>query len=91
MNQSSKDDDLFGWDQFEQFKKERHEFLMKGDYNDGMERFCKKWKIRFHKSANVREIILHKARTGCMTLPKEMRDASVRWLTEKGYSHFADS
>lgn len=38
----------------------------------------------------VAEITLHKTRTGVATLPREVRRASWRWLTERGYSTWDD-
>jgi hypothetical protein len=33
---------------------------------------------------------VHKARSACVNLPKAERRKSVKWLTQRGYSHFAD-
>lgn len=41
-------------------------------------------------SPEVEEIAMHKAITGCLSLPFDYRKKSKRWLTERGYTSFDD-
>lgn len=73
------------------FVKERDEILLAGDIDRMME---------FHARNNpsspafpsrqVAEISFHKARTALVSLPREIRLISKRWLRERGYSSLDD-
>ena len=72
------------------FLKERDEVLLSGDPIKVM---------AFHNLYNpekpmtdpkMAEIVLHKGRTACLSLPLEVRKKSKAWLTENGYQSMDD-
>ena len=76
------------------FIKERDEMLKKGDIAE-MRRFVKAnasyYSDDFRKAINnapdnILEITLHKMVIGVPDLPKKVRERSIRWLWERGYS-----
>ena len=41
-------------------------------------------------SDDVLEISMHKARTASLGMTNDEREHSIKWLRDRGYSHFAD-
>jgi len=73
------------------FVKERDEVLLSDDLGR-VWAFMRKYNPALPEpsSREVMEIALHKARTGALSLPVELRRASKKWLTERGYKSFDD-
>lgn len=73
------------------FVKERDEMLLACDV-DQMLAFYKKHNPTMPMPSDriVAEMMLHKARTGVRTLPREERMRSAKWLRERGCSTFDD-
>lgn len=69
----------------EGFVKERHEVLMTIDL-DKAKKYCEKYGIPKASSDEVLLIGLHKARVHATDIPKDLREESVKWLIERGYS-----
>src|SRR5512138_260230 len=44
-----------------------------------------KWSIRTPEDPDLFWVGIHKARTGCLSLPREARLLSKMWLTARGY------
>ena len=81
-------------DELTKFVKERDEMLKRCDiaelrkFVEANERF---YDLRFRKAIrkapdHVLEITLHKMIVSVPKLPKRLRDNSIRWLYERGYS-----
>lgn len=73
------------------FVKERDEMLLACDV-DRMLDFYKKHNPDMPAPSDrlVAEMMLHKARTGVRSLPRDERLKSAMWLRERGYSTFDD-
>lgn len=67
----------------------RNDILAKGD-PDALMQFMLDWKLPVPSNRYAAEVTLHKARTGAVSLPRELRVASKRWLTERGYGSLDD-
>ena len=50
----------------------------------------RKWNINIPKSDMIFQIMKHKAITGRIDLPIELRKKSKQWLTERSYMSFDD-
>ena len=73
------------------FVKERDEMLIAGDIDRMMAFHAKHNPGRTpFPNREVAEISLHKARTGALSLPIEVRLESKRWLSERGYRSLDD-
>jgi hypothetical protein len=67
-----------------QFVTERDRALLSLDYPTLCAHFIK-WNIRMPDDIHVFWIGVHKARTGCMSLPESARSHPRRWLHQRGY------
>lgn len=78
-------------DEIAAFVAERDAMLIDGDL-DAVEAFFRKHNPNMATSSSrkVTEIMLHKARTAALSLPKAMRRASKHWLERRGYKSFDD-
>ncbi|HTR55014.1 MAG TPA: hypothetical protein VMJ10_30220 [Kofleriaceae bacterium] len=50
----------------------------------------RKWSVRTPDDPNIFWIGIHKARTACLSLPREERILSKMWLTARGYYSLDD-
>lgn len=73
------------------FVKERDEMLLACDV-DRMLAFYKKHNPELPMPSEhvVAEMMLHKARTGVKSLPRDERMKSARWLKDRGYTTLDD-
>lgn len=78
-------------DELQAFIEERNAVLIRGDIEE-LKAFFAKHHPGFppFPDGHTAEIALHKARTGALGIPIEIRLASKRWLTDHGYSSFDD-
>ncbi len=74
----------------EAFVAERDAVLLSGDVQKLREWYAKMNPGLRPPPTEVMEVSMHKARTGALSLPDAEREASKKWLLERGYSHFAD-
>lgn len=73
------------------FLKERDEVLMSLDVDRVMAFHAKHNPgSDVHNDREAAEVGMHKARTACLSLPREARMLSKRWLSERGYKSMDD-
>ncbi len=68
-----------------EFLKDRHEVLMTLDL-DKAKKYCEKYDVPKASCDEALLIGLHKARLHATDIPKDLREESVKWLIERGYS-----
>lgn len=73
----------------ESYCRERDEILLSGDV-DKIIAFDMKYNPVYNPNKRIAEIVMHKARTGCKTLPIEARRLSKQWLEEHGWRSLDD-
>lgn len=78
-----------GLDDLAAFVRERDEALLSGDV-ERVRNFHTKWNPGIRPMPReVAEVAMHKARTAAMSLPVEAREASEKWLADRGFESLA--
>jgi hypothetical protein len=76
-------------DEIKLYNRERDAMLMQRD-PDVLMAFLRERGLPVPWSRDSAEVTLHKTITGVVSLPRKMRRASKRWLTERGYHSLDD-
>ena len=73
----------------QQYLEQRNQVLLKGDL-EGLRKFLVAKKLPCPRSKSMLEVTLHKSITAAMALPKEYRQRSKNWLTQRGLKSLDD-
>lgn len=72
-----------------EYNRVRDAMLLAGDV-DGLLAFHRRYRLPMPRNRMVAEIEMHKCRTAVITLPREAREASRKWLLDRGYMPWGD-